>query len=413
MSKRRNDADVPKLTDLYVSAEDAAKRLGVSIASFYSYVSRRGIRSEPVFGTKRRVYWLPDVERLRPTDGAAADGDVSASEPYGVRTTITLNTDVGHFYRGSSAIELSRTATVEEVASLLWQISPDSLFSDVPLPTLANWSRMKSGISHLSASDRAAIHFILLEQNDIGAFDLSRTTFARTAIRVVREFAAEIVSAKYAAKEPLHAFIAKSLGASAAWGDVVRRLLVLSADHGVTPSAWAVRVLASAGVTPYRVAIAGMAASNGRGLPYSQLNGLSRLLDEMMRAKDPTSVLFARIKEGEEPPGFGSGIYPNGQDPRSSELIDVLRANFNDDPNVRKFLKLKDVIEADLGKSPDFALVSVFICRALGLQPEDCILARVGRMIGWMAHALEAAEQTTLGPAKQFYAGVLPTPPFK
>lgn len=409
MSKRRTDLFVPKLSDMYVPAEAAAESLGVSVATFYSYVSRRGVRSEPVPGSKKRLYWVPDVEGLRSNAGSGSVESSNRDDQVDVRTAITLNTDAGQFYRGKSAIELSRTETVEAVAALLWQVDEREAFDDGQMVSGVASSGLRSHIAHLPAVDRISILFTLMEQVDLDAFDFSPLGYASTGVRALRQFVAELAGSAEPSAEPLHLFLTRKLGAPMEWADIVRRLLILSADHGVTPSTWTVRVLASTGVTPYRIAVAGLAASGGRGLPFGQLHGLSRMLEEMLNARDPTASLISRMKEGEECPGFGSGIYRKGHDPRAVEILSVLEASFCDDPRVERFLKVKEMVQDKLDKAPDFALLTVFVCRVLGLSPDDSVLARLGRMVGWIAHGMEALDQATIGPRRQFYSGLLPT----
>jgi len=52
--------------ETWMSAEEAAKALGVNRATLYAYVSRGYVRSEARLGTAReRRYSREDVERLR------------------------------------------------------------------------------------------------------------------------------------------------------------------------------------------------------------------------------------------------------------------------------------------------------------------------------------------------------------
>jgi citrate synthase len=50
---------------LYLSAEQAARALEVTVATLYAYVSRKQIRSERIAGSRARRYWRADIERLR------------------------------------------------------------------------------------------------------------------------------------------------------------------------------------------------------------------------------------------------------------------------------------------------------------------------------------------------------------
>ncbi len=69
--------------DPFLSAAQAAHRLGVSLPTLYAYVSRGMIRSEPGSGRERR-YPARDIERLlrrREGDSAGAALDWGAPVP--------------------------------------------------------------------------------------------------------------------------------------------------------------------------------------------------------------------------------------------------------------------------------------------------------------------------------------------
>src|ERR1700738_1981591 len=114
--------------DLYVSAEAAAEMLGVNLPTLYAYVSRKKIRSQSVPGTRRNRYWRADIERV------AAGGEAPAAErPGGLRreTDITLITEQGPHYRGESAVRLSESRSVEDIAAFLWQPEQSAVFPRV------------------------------------------------------------------------------------------------------------------------------------------------------------------------------------------------------------------------------------------------------------------------------------------
>jgi citrate synthase len=48
----------------YLSAQEAARMLGVSVRTLYVYVSRKGIRSKPIRGSRKRRYWKLDIDRI-------------------------------------------------------------------------------------------------------------------------------------------------------------------------------------------------------------------------------------------------------------------------------------------------------------------------------------------------------------
>ena len=84
--------------DEFLSAQEAAALLGVSVPTLYVYVGRKGLRSQRISGSRARRYWRADVEALR------SKGSPQPSAPRGPprESAITLITDKGPFYRGVS-----------------------------------------------------------------------------------------------------------------------------------------------------------------------------------------------------------------------------------------------------------------------------------------------------------------------
>src|SRR5262245_26027524 len=110
----------------FLSARQAADALGVTRATLYAYASRGQIQSEPVPGDPRsRRYHRDDIERwrdrreLRRDPGRAAERGLHWGSPV-LPSGITLIQDGALYYRGRDAIALAGTATLEEVAALLW-----------------------------------------------------------------------------------------------------------------------------------------------------------------------------------------------------------------------------------------------------------------------------------------------------
>src|SRR5438045_3369002 len=109
----------------YVGAAEAARLLGVKRATLYAYASRGLVRSEPAPTGRGHRYSRSDLLRLRTRgDARAGHGPVAAGalrwgEPV-LATAISFIADDGPRYRGAPAIELSRSASYETVAELLW-----------------------------------------------------------------------------------------------------------------------------------------------------------------------------------------------------------------------------------------------------------------------------------------------------
>jgi citrate synthase len=118
--------------DEYISAEEAAALLGVTLQTLYVYVGRKGIRSVPVPNSTRRRYWRTDVEQARRRGGGRAAGSAGELKQ---ESSITLYTDSNLFFRGRNVRELLDTASFESVAALLWNVAEPDVFTDVlPAP---------------------------------------------------------------------------------------------------------------------------------------------------------------------------------------------------------------------------------------------------------------------------------------
>ena len=121
----------------YLSATEAAWRLGVSRQTLYAYVNRGLLRAHETTDPRQRRYASEAVARLalergrgrRPGEVAKATLDWGAPV---LESAITLIRDGRLFYRGQDAAVLAREATVEEVAELLWRLPAAMAFGPVP-----------------------------------------------------------------------------------------------------------------------------------------------------------------------------------------------------------------------------------------------------------------------------------------
>src|SRR3954468_14056666 len=110
----------------YLSAEVASKRLGVTRATLYAYVSRGQIRSRPGSGRRERQYSTEDVERLLQRASGRRDPARVASAALGMqglpvlRSALSLIDGGRLYYRGRDALELAARGRFEDVAGWLW-----------------------------------------------------------------------------------------------------------------------------------------------------------------------------------------------------------------------------------------------------------------------------------------------------
>src|SRR5436305_738514 len=115
----------------YLSARETAERLGVKRDTLYAYVSGGLLRSVAVPGSRERGYRADEVERLRAGRGLSR---ATRSEPLVpvIDSAICLIEDGRLYYRGHDAIRLADSATLEDIAALLWGAAG----TVAPTPTL-------------------------------------------------------------------------------------------------------------------------------------------------------------------------------------------------------------------------------------------------------------------------------------
>ena len=105
-----------------LTARQAADRLGIKVDTLYAYVSRGRLRSVTVPGTRERRYRNVDVEALLDARSGVrlpASADPEALMPV-IGSSICLIENGRFYYRGQDAVRLSRGATLEDIARLLW-----------------------------------------------------------------------------------------------------------------------------------------------------------------------------------------------------------------------------------------------------------------------------------------------------
>ena len=188
--------------------------------------------------------------------------------------------------------------------------------------------------------------------------------------------------------------------------DLVRRMLILSADHGFDPCTLVVREIASMGVTPWRSVICGLSAALGRQSKLADYNAVSHLVSEIISSADPLTVVVRRLRNNEQLPGFDSAVYPSG-DPRGHMLLEYCKEAFFDDPAFRRVQAALQMIRETKHCEPNFAFAYLFVTERLKFGREHSLF-HVGRAAGWIAHAIE---QYQIGEAKRrkgLYRGPLP-----
>lgn len=406
--------DAAPASGLYLSAEQAAQALGITIATLYVYVSRKLVRSEAIAGTRLRRYLQADVERLKRSRSAtmAAPGE----EALGSQTRITLLSGTEIYYRGQDAVALSRHASFEDVVALLWQADGATLFdrsmpdaAASPAPLLEHLlAPMLACTRGWPAIDRAVALFPLIERADRLPCDLSHAAYTRAGVQVLRWFAALVTGLERPEPGAMHRLLARHLHAPPRFDDVIRSLLVLCADHEIEPTTHAVRTVAAAGATPWTATLTGLLATQRQ---RQQADGeLSRFLMEVVTASHGSLPVASRLGTGAALPGFGDKVHVN--DPRTRALMAALQAWDERDVQVMRLREALEFAARHTDATPRLVLPAMLIGKKLRLTGQELAIAALGRMAGWLAHAFEQQEMSGAGQGvarpRATYIGSLP-----
>jgi citrate synthase len=285
------------------------------------------------------------------------------------------------FYRGRDAAVLAETATLEEVAVLLWGRSTPIDLPSAPAPEGSMQIRVFAALAARTAVDRPSA-------------GRAQELLERDGARVLAALAAAVSGR--AGAEAAH------LRLAAAWKadpDLVRRALVVLADHELNASTFAARIAASTGASLSASVLAGLATLSGpaHGAHYLRVQAFLAEVE----AQGAEAAVRRRLEQGVELSGFGHPLYPDG-DPRATALLDRIELSGLETDVVA-------AANAAAGARPniDFALCA--LTRAAALPPEAPFgLFAAGRCAGWIAHALEQHRTGALIRPRARYVGPEP-----
>ncbi len=373
----------------YLTAHETAERLGIKRDTLYAYVSRGLLRSVAAPGSRERGYRADEVEKLRAGRGTSRAGRNEPLIPV-IDSAICLIEDGRLYYRGIDAIHLAETAMSEDIADLLWAGATPTL----PHKRGREARRASGGRvgaeAPLGLIERCQIRLATLAAADLAALDLTPAGIIRTGRNILYELAA-CAGGTPPASAPVHRQLAAYWGLDDKGADLVRRCLVLLADHELNASTFA----------------AALSALSGR-LHGGASASAEALLHEIVQRGDPLAVMAARLARNEHLPGLGHPLYPEG-DPRADALLSAAMAAV---PGARRLIEVAIAAARQLIPQPanvDFALAAA--TTALGL-PQGAALSLfvVGRTVGWIAHAIEQYQNGVLIRPRARYTGVRPEP---
>lgn len=386
-----------------LDAAAATRALSITRPTLYVYVSRGLIRSVPhPSAPKACLYSAADIMALidRRTRTRRPRAAAATALDYGLpvlKSRITHFEDDRCFYRDREAVAFSRKATLEDAARLLWNTEEADPFAAVRFDPrqIKGWTSIASTCALASATGRGSLLLSLLSEHEAPGGGKPGPHAFEVAARLVSALVVSITGTETSYKGPIHRAI------SAAWqrpkaAELIRRALVLLADHELNASTFAVRVVASTGAGLTSCVIAGLAAMSGP--KHGGATGrLRALLAEIDATGDAAASVAARLSRGETLPGFGNSVY-RAADPRGAELISAMKL----DATMAATLQAARSM-AGVEPNVDFGLLALE--RSFNLpQGASLALFAIGRSVGWIAHAFEQRTSGTLIRPRAEYA---------
>lgn len=396
----------------YLGGREAAAFLGVKRETLYAYASRGLVRSEPGERGRERLYHREDLERLkvrhdaRAGHGAVAAGAMRWGEPV-LESALTAITPEGPAYRGFLAVTLARQKVpFEAVAEMLWANDPPrpdaTTLEDAPRWKATGFGVRVPALTALLPVDGRPVVALAVAVPAMGAVDPERfdavaeVDRARARVLVLRLAAlAGIAADRARALAALNAeSVARALLISlgARGGEkaelAVNRALVVSADHELNPSTFAVRIAASTQADLHACVSAGLATLSGPR-HGGECDRVEAFVQEVGSPERARAAIQERARRAERIPGFGHSLYPQG-DPRALALIEAALTLSSRSVALKTALSLVEAM-GDSGRGlPTLDLGLVAVAAALGLPPGSAAaLFAVGRSAGWIAHVLE------------------------
>lgn len=429
-----------------LTSAEAAVRLGVKPATLYAYVSR-GVLSRqrtPAGSTfdAQEVAILARTSRRhsrpgetasrrmgsRPRTSAGADGlaglagRTDGADPVFV-TELTL-IDAGRlYYRGVDVVGLSRTATFEAVAEWLWtgQRSTDGL----PWRTPPAAAEAVAQVLRAVGSESQPVEKFMLAVAAAALTDELRHDLSPASVLVVgRGLLSTLVDAlpiqpgasrrRRAPEDSISARLWSRLSPLPCTPErqaVLEAALVLSADHELAPSTLAARVAAAFRADPYAVVSTGLGPASGSwpsgssGAPSEVESVLAEAL-----AGDPQRTIGERLRRvGSSVHGFGMPLYPAG-DPRGAELLARL-AEVGGRPTRHAVVERVLAIGQARGfpaPNVDLGLGALAFCGEM-IPGAGQAIATLGKVSGWLAHAMEEYAAPTRFRTRADYIGAAPS----
>jgi citrate synthase len=379
----------------WISMDEVCHLLGVRPQTVYAYVSRGKLEVMPdPADTRRSLYRAEDAAGLAKRKQAGRKHETLAanalfgSEPT-IPTALCAFFRGRPYYRGQDAVSLARSATLEDLAQLLWGAEQPVDFSSATL--------MRSG-----KPGRAAAFTALARLAAAGHSTRGRLT--RVLHNEGQSLVGQLANAFGAqpGRQPLHLRFAQGWKQSTQVADLLRTAMVLLVDHELTSSAFVARIAASTGASLPACLLAGLTTLSGP--LHGDASGRVQALFSEVERLGEDQVVAHYLSTGLPLAGFGHHLYPDG-DPRAAALL----ALFEPPEVIARFIQ-KVTNLTGLQPNIDVALAALVAHHRL---PADAAfgLFATARSIGLLAHSLEQLGVAQVIRPRGRYVGPIPNMP--
>lgn len=371
---------------------EACELLGVQPQTVYAYVSRGKLEVMPDPADSRRsLYRAEDVAGLAKRKQAGRKHETLAAntlfgaEP-SIPTALCAFFRGRPYYRGQDAVNLARTANLEDVARLLWGAEQSVDFSCS--------TRMRSAKPGRDAAFTALAGLAAAGHSIRGRLIRVLHTEGQGLVgRLANAFGAQ------PGEQPLHLRLAQGWKQPTAVAELLRTAMVLLVDHELTSSAFVARITASTGASLPACLLAGLTTLSGP--LHGDASGRVQALFSEVERLGEDKVLAHYLSTGLPLAGFGHHLYPDG-DPRAAALL----ALFEPPQVIARFIQ-KVTSLTGLQPNIDVALAALVAHHRL---PADAAfgLFATARSIGLLAHSLEQLGEAQVIRPRGRYVGPMP-----
>lgn len=389
---------MPSTSKTWLTADEAAERLGVSKPTLYAYVSRGRVTRRMDDDGRRSLFDADEIARLnRRTARAPRPGSIDLR----LDTRVTRLDESSVAYRGVPLRRLVGSSTFEATAELLWEV-PSAPWTCTREVTAAVAGALSSAADAGERRPGATATVLVAGVAAAALLDDYRNDLRTDAVVGAARTMISALTTSLAGARRADATVAARI-----WRHLARRAprdgelelidaaLVSLADHELATSTFAVRLAASCRADPYASVIAGLAAVAG-SLHGSASASSVALLEDAHASGRPARALADRLAATGHVPGFGHKVYRDA-DPRCELLLQLLDAA---DVDRRRRATVRSLLEEAGERVPappnvDTALAAITFCCGLPPSGGELIFA-VARIAGWIAHYLEELEAAPL-----------------